>query len=255
MAEQLAFDQFLGNRGAVHLDERPGPAPAERMDPARHELLARAVLAVDQHAAVRRRRRRHLVAQLAHRGALADHRLGPIDSRPQIAVLRLEPALAQRVADDEHGLFQRQRLLDEVEGPQLDRPDRRLDVPVARNKHDLGIDLPLAQARQRRQTVHARQPDVENDQIDGTTRHPFETRLAGRNGLDRVAFVAQDAAQRAAHARLVVHDQNRWLQHGSSIVNRVPFGTFALTSMVPPCSAMIRRTMASPNPLPRRFVE
>ena len=42
---------------------------------------------------------------------------------------------------------------------------------------------------------------------------------------------------------------------GSSIVKRVPCGTLSPASMVPPCSAMIRRTIARPSPLPRRLVE
>ncbi len=37
-------------------------------------------------------------------------------------------------------------------------------------------------------------------------------------------------------------------QHGSSIANRVPRGTLSLTSMLPPCSATIRRTIARPEP-------
>ena len=90
----------------------------------------------------------------------------PIDARAQRAVLGLEPALVQRVADDEHRLLERQRLLDEVEGAHLDRADRRLDVAVAGDQHDLRVDLPLAQPRQRREAVHAGQPDVEHDQIE-----------------------------------------------------------------------------------------
>ena len=143
---------------------------AQRVDRPRDQLLAGAVLAVDQHAAVGRRRHRDLLAQLAHRVALADHRLVPVDAGAQRAVLRLEAALPQRVADDEHGLLERQRLLDEVEGAQLDRADRRLDVAVAGDQHDLRVDLPLAQAGERRQAVHAGQPDVEHDQIDGAAR-------------------------------------------------------------------------------------
>ena len=143
-----------------------GAPAAERVDRARDQLLAGAVLAVDQHAAVGRRGHRDLLAQLPHRVALADHRLRAIDARAQRAVLRLEPALPQRVADDEHGLLERQRLLDEVERAHLDRAHRRLDVAVAGDQHDLRVDLPLAQPRQRRQAVHAGQPDVEHDQVE-----------------------------------------------------------------------------------------
>ena len=68
------------------------------MDGAGHELLAGAVLAVDQDAAVARRGHRDLLAQLSHRLALADHRAGAIDLRAQRPILVLEAPLTQRVA-------------------------------------------------------------------------------------------------------------------------------------------------------------
>ena len=149
VAEQLALDQLFGDRGAVDLDERPAAAAAEGVDAARDQLLAGAVLAVDQHAAVGRRGHRDLLAQLAHGVALADHHQPPIDGGPQRAVLGLELALAQRVAHDEHGLLERQRLLDEVEGAHLDGAHGGLDVAVAGDDDDLGVDAALAQRGQR----------------------------------------------------------------------------------------------------------
>ena len=134
-----------------------------------------------------------------------------IDLRAQRPVLGLEAPLAQRVADDEHRLLERQRLLDEVEGAHLDRADRRLDVAVAGDDHDLRIDLPLAQPRERRQAVHARQPDVEHDDVDGrraSTRSRHASPLV--DGFDVVALVAQHAAERGPHAGLVVDDQDGW---------------------------------------------
>ena len=64
--EELALDQLLGNGRAVDLDERPGAAKAQRVDVARHQLLAGSVLAEDQHASVRRRGHGHLLAQAHH---------------------------------------------------------------------------------------------------------------------------------------------------------------------------------------------
>ena len=81
---------------------------------------------------------------------------------------------------------------------------------MAGDQHDLRVDLPLAEARQRCQPVHARQPDVEQDQVDGTAREPLEAFLTARHRLDAVAFVAEHAAQGGPHAGLVVDDQDRW---------------------------------------------
>ena len=206
MPEQLALDQLLGNRRAVHLDECPAPAAAERVNRPRDELLAGPVLPVNQHAAVGRRRHRHLLAQLTHRIALAHHRLRAIDARPQRPVLGLEPALPHRVVDDEHRFVERQGLLDEIERAHLDRAHGRLDVPVARDEHHLRVHLPLAETRKRRQAVHAGQPDVEDDEIDGAAGHAVEARLTCRHTLDRVPFVAQYAGERLLDARLIVDD-------------------------------------------------
>ena len=208
VAEQLALDQLLGNRRAVHLDERRRAAAAQPVDVARHQLLAGAVLTDDEHPPVGRRRHRDLLAQLRHRVALADHLVLRVHLGAQRQVLGFEMPLPQRVADHEHRLLERERLLDEVEGAHLDRAHRRLDVAVAGDDHDLRVDLPLAHPRQRRESVHARQPDVEHDHVVGLPRQTFETRFAALDGIDVIAFVAQHAAQRGAHAGFIVNDQN-----------------------------------------------
>src|SRR5260370_170117 len=61
--EQLGLDQLLRDRRAVHLDEGPVAPRGERVDGAGHQLLARAVLALDEHAPARGRRDRDLLAQ------------------------------------------------------------------------------------------------------------------------------------------------------------------------------------------------
>ncbi len=232
------------------------------MHGARDEFLARAILAVDQHAAVGRRGRLDLLAQLPHRQALAHHDELTIDPRPQRPVLGLEVALSQRVAHDEHRLLERQRLLDEVEGAHLDRPDRRLDVAMARDHHDLRVHFALAQALQRDEAIDTRQPDVEHDDVIRRAGRPIEALFPARGRLDVEPLVAEHAAQRRTDARLVIDNQNGCHEDslvrrhtGNSIVNRVPRGRFAATSMVPPCSTTMRRTMARPRPLPRPLVE
>ena len=112
MAEQLAFDELLRDRRAIDLDERAGPAAAQRMDRPGDELFTGSVLAVDQHTPVRGGGHRDLFLQLPHRGAVADHRLRAIDAGAKVAVLRFEPALTQRIPDDQDRFLERERLLD-----------------------------------------------------------------------------------------------------------------------------------------------
>ena len=187
--------------------------------------------------------------------------------RAQRLVLGLEPPLAQRVAHDQHRLLERQRLLDEVERAHLDGAHRRLDVAVAGDHDDLRFDLPLAHPRERGEAVHAGQPDVEHDDVVGLAAETLEAGFAAVDGVHLVALVAQHAAERAANAGFVVNEQDRWhvvtsrvrerpcRSLGSSTAKRVPRGTLSVTSMLPPCSATMRRTIARPRPLPRRLVE
>src|SRR5215471_10241738 len=221
----------------------------------RDELLARPVLAVDQDSAVRGSRHGDLLAQPEHDAALPNHRLLTVDPGAKRSVLGLETPLPQRIRDHEHRLVERQRLFDEVERAHLDRAHGRLDVAVARNQHDLRIDMTFAQPLECRQTVESRQPDVEQNEIDAAAGHPLETLLTAGDGFDGISLIAKHASKSRTDARLVVDDEDSGLQHGSSMVNRVPRGDLSPTSMLPPCSAMIRRTIASPRPLPRRFVE
>ncbi len=181
------------------------------MDRSCDEFLPGSVLAVDQDSTVGWRGDRDLVAKLSHRFALAHHQLRPVDTRPQRLILRFEFPLPQRVSYHQHRLVQRQRLFDEVECPHLDRANRRFDVAVARDEHDLSIDLPFPQPSQGRETIHAGQPDVEDDEVDGLAGYPIKTVFSAGDGVDCVSLVAQDSRQRCPHARLVVNDQDGWL--------------------------------------------
>ena len=109
---------------------------------------------------------------------------------------------------------------------------------------------------------------------------PVETFLARRDGLDVVAFVAQKRAEGLADAAFIVDDENgcwrSWLlasldvprrgsalpaavagtsAAGNRITKRVPTGKLSSARIVPLCSAIIRLAIASPNPVPRSFVE
>ena len=118
------------------------------------------------------------------------------------------------------------------------------------------VDLPLAHARQRGEAVHAGQPDVEHDDVVGLAAEPLEAGLAAVDGVDLVALVAQHAAERAADAgssstiRIdgIRQQAIRWRSACLAACCRS-------TSMLPPCSATMRRTMARPRPLPRCLVE
>ena len=99
--EELRFDQLLGNRRAVHLDEPLAAAQAVAMDRARDQLLAGAALALQQHGRVGRRRALDGIPDLAQRrssrrpsGAALRRRAGAIrfssDSRVRSRAFLIE---------------------------------------------------------------------------------------------------------------------------------------------------------------------
>src|SRR6185295_19640284 len=74
VAEDLALEQRLGNRGAVDRDERKAGARAELMDGLRDQFLAGARLTRDEHRCAGRRRLLDDLVDLPHLRAVADDR-------------------------------------------------------------------------------------------------------------------------------------------------------------------------------------
>src|SRR5207302_8119896 len=72
MAEELALEQRLGKRGAVLRQERRVRAGALAVDLARHELLSRPRLALDQHWRAAPCRARDQREHLLHPGGARD---------------------------------------------------------------------------------------------------------------------------------------------------------------------------------------
>ena len=78
VTEELRLEQVLGHRAAVDRDERALLARARAMDRARHELLAGARFARDQHARVGARDHPRLLEAGLHRGAARDDLGAPL---------------------------------------------------------------------------------------------------------------------------------------------------------------------------------
>src|SRR6185436_18986181 len=97
VAEELALEESLGDRGAAHRDERPRAARALPVQRARDELLPGAALAADEHGRVRDRDAREEVVHLAHRRARADEvaeAAGLLDRATQALDLGRQAAVA-----------------------------------------------------------------------------------------------------------------------------------------------------------------
>jgi hypothetical protein len=224
------------------------------VDLAGHQLLAGAVLPEDQDARVARR-------------ALLDQFADPLDARrgaghavllgqPRLqgAVLPLQLFQPQGVLHHGDGLFQRQGLFQEVEGAQLHRLHRQVDVAVAGDHHHLDFGVFGLDALEHLDAAHVRQPDVQDDQLHrllGEQAQGLEAVL----GQDHpVAFVPQAVGEHLADALLVVHDQDHahsfQAPNGRSMMKVVPTPAWVSKRIEPPWSKTIRSTMVSPSPAP-----
>ena len=211
--EEFALDQFLRDRGAVHLHEGPAAAPRQAVHAAGDQLLAGPVLAGDQDPALGPGRQIEVAAQLAHRLGVADQppfRLEPVGELPH---LPFEAVALERVLHRDHHPVQRQGLLQEVVGADPHRLDRRVDVAVARDYDDGRREVAFPKLREQVQAVAVGQPHVEQDEIELVARHQGAPADRVRRGGDRVTFVLEDPAQRLPDAGLVVDDQNARLAH------------------------------------------
>ena len=183
--------------------------------------------------------------------------------------------MVERVLGHHQHLFDGERLLQEVESPQLGGLDGGLDASVAGDDHHLGAlgQGHFLNARQHLHAVQAGQPDVQQHQLEGASGEQRQAGFAVLGGIHRIAFVLQHAAEGLADAGLVIHHQNAPGFHdpaataraalsvsastgtGISTVKRAPTGRLSSTRICAWCSATIWLTMARPRPVPRFLVE
>ena len=138
MTEQLALEELLGDGAAVEVDERAGGARAVPVQVARHQLLSRTGLSVDQHGG--RAALRHLVEALEDlhdRRTLSEQRLIDLGAATQLFDLAPQAGMLERAMDDHAQVLEVGRLEHEIVGPELGRPHHVRDRAVA-GQHDDG---------------------------------------------------------------------------------------------------------------------
>src|SRR5690606_36724056 len=209
VAEELALQQRLGERGAVDRHERTARPVGELVDRSCHQLLAGPRLASDQH---RRGRRRDPLDQVVHatqRGGLAnDPRLAALghlpaklgDLAPQLGIpLRLLDRQEQDVGPD--------RLGDVIEGAQLHRLDRRIRGVVAGHHDELTVRLQAPPRRQHVTPPYVRQVDVEEHDVEELALERPQRLHPRRRDLDRVARSLQHEDDEAPGAFVVFDEE------------------------------------------------
>ncbi len=201
VAEELRLDQLLGNRRAVDLDERARGDAGGAVDLARHELLARAALALDQDRRAGRRgpamssRRRRIGALVADEDRVL------LEPPAQPLVLGGERSAGEGVLERDQDPLALRRLLEKVHGAAA-----RASTAVAMSPCPEIMSTGGAPSRSTMRSSTSRPSiaghlDVEQD---GVRRVRVEL---GQGGLpvgrrrDVVAFVLEDHPQRVADAR------------------------------------------------------
>ena len=193
VAEEFAFDQLLGNRGAVHFDEGTAAAQALLMDAPGHQFLARAVFAGDEDAAVAGRGLGDHAQKLLHRLALPDDLVLVLDLGLEGADFLFQLPAPQRVRNRKEDALEGERLLDEIRGAEPDCLDRGFDGAVAGDDDHGKVGINGLNSCQGLDAVDAGKPDVEQGQLVAIRFNRLDPGLTGLDGVDTISLVGQNA--------------------------------------------------------------
>ncbi len=168
VSEQLTLQQAFLQSPAVDDDERALTPRTARVQELGDHFLSRPGLANDQHGRIGRAHPFDQREQTAEFRALADERASQIRRRE--TALEQRRALTQRLALDRAlnahlELVDRARLPDIVERPNPDGLDGRIDRAVTGEHDDVNRGVAVPDRLQRVQTAHARQVQVEEDDV------------------------------------------------------------------------------------------
>ena len=214
MTEELAFEQGLGDRGAVDRDKRAAGTRAQPVDRVGEQLLAGAALAEQQNRDIGRRQLFDVAQHPQHFRAggddAVDRRAGRSLDQPAVLGFELEHLLG--AADDHPQHVDVDRLLVKVVGAERDRAQRVLAGLVAGRDDDLGRRRQLADFGQRGKPFGGavgigRQPEIEDRHRRMVTAHQRHRLLPVRGGVHPV--LGKRPAQLTQQTAVVVDDQQR----------------------------------------------
>ena len=169
MAEQLAFEERLGNRPAVHSHERTARPRARLVNGAGHQFLARAGLTEKQHREVRMGdahdvgnnplndlARPHLFLE---RGGLLRPPGQVMDAPPQ-------PAVDDRFVNGPNHLGMGKGFHHVVVRPRSHRRHHLRDAPIARRHDDRQVAIQLLDPLERLNAIQAWHLNVQQNHVD-----------------------------------------------------------------------------------------
>ena len=181
------------------------------MDGARHQLLARAALALDEHRGLGVADDREKIAQLLHGPRAADEIKGPGLPEPlaQGAVLLLERAFLQCAAHQRAPLLHVGGFGQEVIRPLPEGLHRRVDAPEGGEHDDRHLGARRPDRAEQGETIDVGEDEVENHEPE--PRLGFRNRpgpLPGGRGEHRDPVLAQQGAVHLQGTLLVVDEED-----------------------------------------------
>ena len=250
VTEQFAFQQILRNRRAVDFDERSGCPARFLMDGARHQVFAHSAFAAQQNGGVGRSHPFHRGQHFLHLPA-ARHQVGMLIALLQRFAQRsiLDPqALHIQFLVHHHAHFvERKRLQNVVAGARFHGLDRGLDGPERGHDDDRHRGLEAFHRLQKIQSIHARQLEIGDHQVDRTALQQLQAGFGVFRGQGLETVVSQIELQEAAHLGFIFDNQNGRLRcrhelpalgrapssAGKNITKQAPFPTEFSRRMVP----------------------
>src|SRR5579885_598427 len=211
VAEELALEQRVGERGAVDGDEAAVLPLALEVNRPRRELLARPRLAVDQDRRVVLREHADRLEDLVHHAVAAHHvgeRVAVRELAAEVVDLVEEATLLEDLLGREEDFLLLEGLGDVVARPLLDRLDGALDARVARDHDHVEIGPPVADLPGEPDAVGAGDLEVHDRQREVLLAEEPQ-RLGGvARAADEVALGGVELLELPADEGIVVDDQD-----------------------------------------------
>ncbi|MCY1542684.1 hypothetical protein D9M68_784450 [compost metagenome] len=213
MAKEFTLDQLGRDGGAVHRHEGAGRTGTLCVQFARHELLAGARFALQQHRAVHRRHAGNGFAQLLHRGGTTHQRRaahgqgchGALEHEVLAAQARALVAVLHGIED----LWHAKGLEDEVRCTGAQGLDGGVQIGERGDQDHLAGEALLAQFLEPAHPVLAGQGNVEDHQIGVVTAQPLGAFFGAARAHHELATRGEGLDQEVEHALFVVDDQDR----------------------------------------------
>ena len=273
MAEQLGLQQILRNAAAIDCHEGQLGLRAVIMDRPRDELLAGP--AFTQQEDVGRR-----IPDLADRREDPEHVLVPGDHVAEVdrivrvplkrSLFLLESLRIQGLPDEALEVIDVEILLDIVVGPLFHRAHRGFTRRISRNQDHEGPRRQFLDGFEKLEAVHFRHLQVRQDEIEVFLPAPVQALHAVRFADDAVPFPGQHDLEQFPDAGVVIHNKDSCHpptslaasavtgffsgREDSQTATDVPRPGSLSRRTRPPWFSTMRRTIASPSPVPRSRV-